>query len=672
MEELQELVVQFQEAHVAEFDSFQILLGNVSNRLSYMQEAVATELQILESSLHTAQATLREDTSHVSPNVQGKPHANSLCLDRCKTEVSSIVGSLPNELRSRVTRLTRHAGTCLNFFRAKKHTSGTKVHGDDADASKADSTLIPEFLFEAHPPEPAIILEAIAKHFLHFNRLSLFNTLCREVDDIQLERSPHFVSTLENYPWIYPEVVTRNKDDTADNDEARQGVTAEEGQKAIDSLCKVDEPMPSKGMDSSDTVEEELPKNTVSSCCLVRPEIVDAYKQLHTILNQLRCGETVSAIEWLKSQTLKKQAKHLHLLFALHEVQFFKLLTTEVQQESTDVSLALLAYIRQNLSFFFPRLRSEVLRLLGSLALYSDVFNTCAQAGQLGKLSETTASCGERTIPDATILNLFALIGGRGQTSSSPFHRLARWVLEHPNDTSSLERQGGDPNQHSSDIHPCFLAVYHQVCSDFQRAFCNLGTSVTPDSKQAASTLGQIEEDRDHTTRPIRASKAATSRPFGATHQLSTVVKLSRESPLAVAIAGGMACLPQLYQLTAAFQHGGATEHMKSWKTSNKLPLDIDLGPCFHFHTQFTCPICRSPGGDTEGPAATRFKPCKLPCGHMICRHCLDRITARTRRNMVKCPTCPHQALASSVQELVFDWTDHYQHAKSFSLVRRI
>lgn len=42
----------------------------------------------------------------------------------------------------------------------------------------------------------------------------------------------------------------------------------------------------------------------------------------------------------------------------------------------------------------------------------------------------------------------------------------------------------------------------------------------------------------------------------------------------------------------------------------------------------------------------------KLQCFivHIFFSSCLDRITIRTRRNTVKCPTCPHQAVVASVR----------------------
>eukprot|EP00918_Siedleckia_nematoides_P079725 GHVU01174661.1.p1 GENE.GHVU01174661.1~~GHVU01174661.1.p1 ORF type:complete len:113 (+),score=7.51 GHVU01174661.1:1-339(+) len=94
------------------------------------------------------------------------------------------------------------------------------------------------------------------------------------------------------------------------------------------------------------------------------------------------------------------------------------------------------------------------------------------------------------------------------------------------------------------------------------------------------------------------------------------LLQLPVESPLAVGMCAGLVALPQVLALLALFQSLGQKldTYVSEWTQSLTLPIDLDLGPKFHFHhSVYNCPICRLQE-DSSNTA------CKLPCGHAMCR----------------------------------------------------
>ncbi|CEL93758.1 unnamed protein product [Vitrella brassicaformis CCMP3155] len=121
-------------------------------------------------------------------------------------------------------------------------------------------------------------------------------------------------------------------------------------------------------------------------------------------------------------------------------------------------------------------------------------------------------------------------------------------------------------------------------------------------------------------------------------------IALPQQSPLSVAVCAGMVALPRLMQFQDLMSNGVAGDRGQEWLTSHQIPIELDLGRPFHFHSHFTCPVTRTQTSSANPPVL-------LTCGHCISKACLDRIS-RTARAKFKCPICPQQMHASQVKRL--------------------
>jgi hypothetical protein len=60
------------------------------------------------------------------------------------------------------------------------------------------------------------------------------------------------------------------------------------------------------------------------------------------------------------------------------------------------------------------------------------------------------------------------------------------------------------------------------------------------------------------------------------------------DSPLAVTLAAGSVALPALLKLAGVMEKGG-----QELATCDQLPIEIELGPEFVYHSIFACPVSR-------------------------------------------------------------------------------
>lgn len=111
-------------------------------------------------------------------------------------------------------------------------------------------------------------------------------------------------------------------------------------------------------------------------------------------------------------------------------------------------------------------------------------------------------------------------------------------------------------------------------------------------------------------------------------------------SPLAVAVDTGCKALPPLLSIKSVMQNHLAD--VISGK--DELPVEIDLGPEYRFHSQFACPILRQQTTKANPPV-------RLNCGHAISRDALNKLIIASR---VKCPYCPEEQAVSQTKELHF------------------
>mmetsp|Transcript_4728 Transcript_4728/g.11513 ORF Transcript_4728/g.11513 Transcript_4728/m.11513 type:complete len:246 (+) Transcript_4728:629-1366(+) len=113
------------------------------------------------------------------------------------------------------------------------------------------------------------------------------------------------------------------------------------------------------------------------------------------------------------------------------------------------------------------------------------------------------------------------------------------------------------------------------------------------------------------------------------------------DSPLLVTVAAGEAALPQLLKLTHLLKEQG-----QDLSTCDEMPVELELGPEFVFHSIFACPVSR----DQSTPSNP---PTMLPCGHVLCKQSVIKISKGASRSF-KCPYCPKDANQSSCRQITF------------------
>lgn len=114
------------------------------------------------------------------------------------------------------------------------------------------------------------------------------------------------------------------------------------------------------------------------------------------------------------------------------------------------------------------------------------------------------------------------------------------------------------------------------------------------------------------------------------TSEFCALLKLSSASPLLTAVTAGCAALPTLQK----FSQIKSTSRI-SWTTAGELPVEIPLPPAYRFHSVFVCPVSKEQSTDANPPMM-------MPCGHVIAKESLERIS---RGGRFKCPYCPAESV---------------------------
>ena len=104
------------------------------------------------------------------------------------------------------------------------------------------------------------------------------------------------------------------------------------------------------------------------------------------------------------------------------------------------------------------------------------------------------------------------------------------------------------------------------------------------------------------------------------TREFCSLLKLSADSPLYVAATAGAIALPTLQKLQTIMQ-----QKRTEWTTENELPVEIPLPPAYQFHSIFVCPVSKEQTTD-------RNPPMMMPCGHVISKEALNRLSKGNNR----------------------------------------
>jgi len=110
------------------------------------------------------------------------------------------------------------------------------------------------------------------------------------------------------------------------------------------------------------------------------------------------------------------------------------------------------------------------------------------------------------------------------------------------------------------------------------------------------------------------------------------------KTEISQAVKAGTIAMPQLLKVPNIMK---GKEDLISKK---ELPIEIELGNEFKFHSVFICPVSKEISTKSNPPMM-------LPCGHVISKSSLEKICAPVR-GKVKCPTCPMEITLSSGKEI--------------------
>lgn len=122
------------------------------------------------------------------------------------------------------------------------------------------------------------------------------------------------------------------------------------------------------------------------------------------------------------------------------------------------------------------------------------------------------------------------------------------------------------------------------------------------------------------------------------TREFCSLLGLASASPLYTAATAGAIALPTLLKLQQIMK-----EKRTEWTSQNELPVEIPLPPAYHFHSIFVCPVSKEQGTD-ENP------PMMMPCGHVIAKESLERVSKGTR---FKCPYCPNESHPRDAKKVI-------------------
>ncbi|KAL8580448.1 hypothetical protein ACOMHN_001217 [Nucella lapillus] len=116
---------------------------------------------------------------------------------------------------------------------------------------------------------------------------------------------------------------------------------------------------------------------------------------------------------------------------------------------------------------------------------------------------------------------------------------------------------------------------------------------------------------------------------------------LSVHSPLSVCIQAGCQALPPLLSIRQVMMQ----RHVSGvWSNKEELPVEIELGHEYHFHSIFACPILRQQSTQANPPM-------RLVCGHVISKDALAKLS---NMNKVKCPYCPVEQIPADAKQIFF------------------
>ncbi|CAO3635518.1 unnamed protein product [Mucor hiemalis] len=122
-----------------------------------------------------------------------------------------------------------------------------------------------------------------------------------------------------------------------------------------------------------------------------------------------------------------------------------------------------------------------------------------------------------------------------------------------------------------------------------------------------------------------------------------SLLNMSAESPLYTSVYVGTTALPVIMKLYTIMSSKKA-----EWSAQDELPVEIPLEEELRYHSVFACPVSKEQATDDNPPMM-------MPCGHVICRESLTRLSRNSRASSrFKCPYCPNESSVDQAIQVYF------------------
>ncbi|KAI8344599.1 protein UNQ2508/PRO5996 [Chlamydoabsidia padenii] len=125
-----------------------------------------------------------------------------------------------------------------------------------------------------------------------------------------------------------------------------------------------------------------------------------------------------------------------------------------------------------------------------------------------------------------------------------------------------------------------------------------------------------------------------------------SLLNMSADSPLYASVYVGTTALPIIMKL-----HKIMAAKRAEWSQQDELPVEVPMDDDLRFHSVFACPVSKEQATDDNPPMM-------MPCGHVICKESLARLSRNSRygRNAMrfKCPYCPSESGVDEAVQVTF------------------
>jgi E3 ubiquitin-protein transferase RMND5 len=156
--------------------------------------------------------------------------------------------------------------------------------------------------------------------------------------------------------------------------------------------------------------------------------------------------------------------------------------------------------------------------------------------------------------------------------------------------------------------------------------------------KQLSASMAYVSNLRESPYgRTFETEMAWNDAAVSFSREFCFLLGLSAESPLYIAVTAGAIALPTLLKLASIMK-----EKRTEWTTQNELPVEIPLPRSMTFHAIFVCPVSKEQTTETNPPMM-------MPCGHVIAKESLQRLSKGQR---FKCPYCPSESWPKDSREI--------------------